>query len=138
VKPGLFLDTSGWFAALSERDPHHVRAAAYYRDTLDAGRFALVTTNLVVAEMHALMTRARGVVAGVQFLDRLYDDTLHEIVWATRDLQRQAIDRWLRPFRDHHFSLTDAVSFEVMRSRGLDAALATDRHFAAAAFRLVP
>ncbi len=35
-------------------------------------------------------------------------------------------------------SLVDHVSFEVMRRRGLEAALALDADFAAAGFRVVP
>lgn len=138
MRPGLLLDTSAWFAALSERDQAHSRASGYYQRVVSEARLALVTTNLVVAEMHALIARGQRAAAGVGFLDGLYADPLHEVVWVTRELERRAVDRWLRPFRDHRFSLADAVGFEVMRDRGLRAAFTLDRHFAAAGFEMVP
>jgi predicted nucleic acid-binding protein len=138
VKPGLFVDTSAWFAALSDRDQNHVRAARYYRDVLTGGKFALVTTNLVIAELHAMLSRRQGPAAGLRLLDGLSEDPLHEVVWVTRELQRRAVDRWLRPFADQPFSLVDAVGFEVMRERGLRTAFSTDHHFTVAGFEVVP
>jgi predicted nucleic acid-binding protein len=132
-----FLDTSAWLAALNPRDPRHAAASRAYEDSVSR-RVPLLTTNLVVAEMHSLLTRARGATQALRFLDQLYDDPSHEVVWATRDLERRAVDRWLRAFTDHQFSLADAVSFQLMRERGMQTAFAFDRHFAIAGFRLVP
>jgi predicted nucleic acid-binding protein len=137
MSAGLYLDTSGWLAALSPRDQHHATAVAAY-DAWLANRERFLTTNLVVAEVHALLVRAGGADAGVRFLDRLRDDPSHEVVWATPDLQQAAVDRWLRPYRQVAFSLTDAVSFEVMRAAGLRRAFAFDRHFDRAGFEGVP
>lgn len=137
MKPALFLDTSAWFAALSPRDQYHARAAEGYRRAV-AARAPLVTTNLVVAEMHVLLTRGRGAATGLRFLDDLARDPLHEVVWVTRELERRAVDGWLRRFGEHGLSLAHAVGFEVMRERGLRTAFAIDRHFAVAGFDLVP
>jgi uncharacterized protein len=134
----IFLDTSGWFAALNPRDKHHMSAAPVYDELLATRGTALLTTNLVVAEVHALLVRKGGAEAGVRFLDQLHGDPAHQVVWATRDLERNAVDRWLRPFRDAAFSLTDAVGFEVMRVAGLHRAFAFDRHFDVAGFERVP
>jgi predicted nucleic acid-binding protein len=131
-----FLDASGWFAALSPKDQRFASAAPYYQSLL-GGRGRIVTTNLVIAEVHALLARASAEV-GVRFLDRVYADPRHETIWTSRDLERAAIDRWLRPFLRVGFSLTDAVSFEVMRAHGISRAFAFDQHFAAAGFELVP
>ena len=133
----LFLDTSAWLVALNPRDPRHAAAAHVYQDSVSA-RSQLLTTSLVVAEMHSLLTRERGAAAAVRYLDQLYEDPSHEVVWATRDLERRAVDRWLRAFAEHEFSLADAVSFQVMRERGVQAAFAFDRHFATAGFQVVP
>jgi predicted nucleic acid-binding protein len=138
VKPGLFLDTSAWFAALSDRDQNHARAGRYYRDVLTAGKFALVTTNLVIAELHAMVSRRQGPAPGLRLLDGLRADPRHEVVWVTRELSWRAVDRWIRPFADQPFSLVDAVGFEVMRERGLRTAFSTDHHFKVAGFEVVP
>lgn len=133
----LFLDTSGWFAAISPREAAHDRArAAYAEEVLGGG--TLVTTSLVMAEMHVLLLRLGGPGAALGFLDGLAADPTHEVIDVDRDLRLAAVERWLRRFGDQDFSLTDAVSFEFMRRGKLRRALALDRHFAAAGFELVP
>ena len=132
-----FLDTSGWFAALSPKESAHRAALAAYREWIEGGA-QLVTTNLVVAEMQILMTRFRGPAEGLRFLDTLYQDATHEVVFVSRDLERSAVDGWLRRFQDQSLSLTDAVSFEVMRARRIRKALALDEHFELAGFEVVP
>ncbi len=132
-----FLDTSGWFAALSSQESRHRAALVTYRGWLEEGR-QLVTTNLVLAEMHILLMRFRGVGAGVQFLDSVHQDPSHEVVSVDRDLERAAVDRWLRRFADQRLSLTDAVSFEVMRQRRIRQVLALDEHSTTAGFDALP
>jgi predicted nucleic acid-binding protein len=132
-----FLDTSGWFAALSPKEAKHRAAHTAYRKWLEQG-IELVTTNLVVAEMQILLSRFRGGDEGLRFLDSLYQDPTHEVVFVDRDLERSAMDRWLRKYRDHRLSLADAVSFEVMRSRRIRQALALDEHFELAGFERTP
>jgi predicted nucleic acid-binding protein len=136
VKPA-FLDTSGWFAALSPKEAMHVQARSTYTKWIEGGR-QLVTTNLVVAEMQILLSRFRGAAAGLRFLDSLYLDASHDVVFVDRDLERVAVDRWLRRFADQRLSLADAVSFEVMKTRGIRQALALDDHFALAGFDTLP
>jgi predicted nucleic acid-binding protein len=132
-----FLDTSGWFAALSPKEASHRAAHTAYREWIDGGA-QLVTTNLVVAEMQILLMRFRGADAGLRFIDSLYQDPAHEVVFVDRELERTAVDRWLRRYRDQRLSLADAVSFEVMRSRRIRQALALDEHFELAGFERVP
>ena len=132
-----FLDTSGWFAALSAKEASHKPALATYRRWIDAGA-RLVTTNLVVAEMQILVSRFRGPAEGLRFLDSLYQDPTHSVQFVDRDLERAAIDRWMRRFPDQRISLTDAVSFEVMRVHDVRLALALDAHFALAGYEMKP
>ena len=136
MKPA-FLDTSGWFAALSPKEAKHALARASYGNWIEGGR-QLVTTNLVVAEMQILLSRFRGAKEGLRFLDSLYQDASHHVVFVDRDLERAAVDRWLRRFADQQLSMADAVSFEVMRERGIRQALSLDEHFTSAGFELVP
>ena len=133
----LFLDTSGWFAAISGREAAHERARATYTEQMLGGG-TLVTTALVIAEMHVLLLKLRGPAAALKFLDGVAADAAHEVIDVDRDLRLAAIERWLRRFADQDLSLTDAVSFEVMRRRRLRRVLALDRHFVTAGFELVP
>lgn len=102
------------------------------------GGGTLVTTSLVLAEMHVLLLRLGGPATAIKFLDGVAADPTHEVVDVDRDLRLAGIERWLRRFGDQEFSLADAVSFEVMRRRRLRRALALDRHFEVAGFELVP
>lgn len=133
----VFLDTSGWFAALSPKEAKHGPALAAYRESIEGGD-QLVTTNLVVAEMQILLMRFRGADEGLRFIDSLYQDPTHDVLFVDRELERTAVDRWLRKFRDQRLSLADAVSFEVMRSRRIKQVLTLDDHFELAGFELVP
>jgi predicted nucleic acid-binding protein len=137
VNGTLFLDTSGWLAAISRREAAHEPARAAYADQVLGGG-TLVTTALVIAEMHVLLLTLGGPGAALRFLDGLAADPTHEIIDVDRDLRLAAIERWLRRFADQEISLTDAVSFEVMRRRRLRRALALDRDFMVAGFELVP
>jgi predicted nucleic acid-binding protein len=132
----VFLDTSGWLAAVSPREPAHARARAAYAECLKRGA-QLVTTALVVAELHTLLLRFHGPGFALEFLDRLAGDPSHDVVDVDRDLRLAAVERWLRPYDDQAFSLTDAVSFEVMRRGRIRRALALDRHFATAGFEIL-
>ena len=132
----LFLDTSGWLAAISRQEAAHERARAAYTEQMLGGG-ALVTTALVIAEMHVLLLELRGPAAALKFLDGVAADPSHEVVDVDRDLRLAAIERWLRRFADQDLSLTDAVSFEVMRRHKLRRALALDQHFALAGFEIL-
>lgn len=136
MRPPLFLDTSGWLAAIVVKEPSHTAARALYGDVVGSGG-RLVTTNLVVAELHALLIRKQGPRMALAVLDQLARDASHEVVFADPEIQRVAVDRWLRPFRNQPFSLTDAVSFEVMRQRRLHRALSLDRHFEVAGYQIL-
>jgi predicted nucleic acid-binding protein len=137
VSGALFLDTSGWLAAMSRNEIAHDRARAAYTEQVLRGGL-LMTTALVLAEMQVLLLKLSGPAAALKFLDSVAADPSHELIDVDRDLRLAATERWLRRFADQDFSLTDAVSFEVMRRRRMRRALALDRHFATAGFELVP
>ena len=133
----VFIDTSGWLAAINTRDSHHLAIAETY-DDLVAKRTSFVTSSLVVAEMHILIVRDRGAPAGCALLDAIYTDPLYRVVAVDRELESEATDRWLRKFADQRFSVADAVSFEIMRRERIPEALALDHHFEVAGYRLLP
>ncbi len=132
----LFVDTSGWVAVADQSDQFHDQAARFYRQAF-AHYAGLVTTSLVLAESYALLRHALPTDRVLYWLDRLLASPRVEVVYDDRAL----IDRArsvLAAYGDQKFSLADAVSFVVMRDRGLREALAFDRHFQTAGFTLVP
>lgn len=129
----LFLDASGWFAAMAPNQLGHVEAAREYAEGATSGR-SLVTTTLVVAEVHALVLRWRGSKVGGEFLDIAVDPAVHSVVAPDAELVSAAVKRWIHGYEGQPFSLCDAVSFEVMRRQRIARALTFDRHFAVAGY----
>ena len=132
----LFLDTAGWFAALSPREGGHALAKAAYADAVRQG-LLLVTTPLVAAETHTLILRWRGPRAGAFFLETVFESGTHVVATLDDALIEAALSRWIRKFADKPLSLADAVSFEVMRRERISRALTFDRHFSDAGFAIL-
>ncbi len=132
----LFVDTSAWYPLAVGRDPAHDAIASILRERVRRG-VRLVTTNLVVAETHALLLRRTTRAAALAFVSRVGRPP-NLVVYNTPGLDAQAVTDWLERYDDQDFSLADAVSFAVMTERGIPDALALDRHFGAAGFRALP
>ena len=132
----LFLDTAGWFAALSPPEAGHAKAKSVYVDAVRRG-VLLVTTPLVAAEMHALLLRWRGPRAAAFFLETVFETGAHVVADLDHELFEAALSRWIRKFADKRISITDAVSFEVMRRERIAQALTFDRHFKDAGFEIL-
>ena len=135
--PGeFFIDTSAWFPLLAFDHPQHAAFAEASRQ-LTVGRRRVVTTNLVVAETHALLLSRKGRRRALLGLDGFMRGA-QVIVHSTPDLEAIARRDWIERFDDQDFSLVDAVSFAVMRARRIDDVLTLDHRFAAAGFRVLP
>jgi predicted nucleic acid-binding protein len=135
--PGeLFVDTSAWYPVVVAGHPGHQAFARVLHDRVRAGQ-RLVTTNLIVAETHALLLHRVHRQAALTFA-RTVREAPNLVITSTPDLERAAISEWLERFDDQDFSLTDAVSFQVMKTRRISEALALDRHFTVAGFRIAP
>ena len=132
----LFVDTSAWYPLVDPRHPDHLPLADTLRGRVRAGA-RVVTTNLVLAESHALVLRRVHRAAALQVVRTLRRPP-NVVVASTPDLESSAVDDWLARYEDQDFSLTDAVSFAVMAERGIREVLTLDRHFAAAGFVVVP
>lgn len=131
----IFVDTGAWVALTVQDDLHHQEARRIYPGLLTTYR-KLVTTNLVVAETYVLLRKAAGHAPAVAFLDTLVASPRIERVFATEEQETEAI-ALLKKYRDQDFSLTDAISFVVMKRRKITEAFAFDQHFRIAGFQLV-
>jgi len=130
------IDTSALLAVVHPRDQHHAEAVAIGRRFVSQrGRW--VGTTLVLAELHTHLLRARGAPLARKHVKELLEDHTYQWVDAPADLVHDAIAAWLERFGDQRFSLTDAVSFEVMRREKIETAFAFDRHFVTAGFELL-
>ena len=124
----IFVDTSAYFAAANRRDAGHEPVAALMRDFVQDSR-RLVTTNFVLAELHALLlTRVDRRVAA-QVLAEIDASELTTVERVTADDERRAREI-VFGYSDKDFSLTDATSFAVMERLRIGLAFTLDRNFA--------
>ncbi len=129
-----FVDSSGWIALVSADDGHHPAADAIFREAAKA-RTNLVTTNLVLAEVHRFVLFRAGIRAASATLERIASSGLVRIEYATAQHHAAAIG-WLRKLHDQVITYTDAVSFAVVAATRCGAVIGFDHDFAVAGFRL--
>lgn len=128
-----FVDTSALLAFLDRDAAQHERVVASMAEVLAERR--AITHSYIVIETEALSHRSFGGPAARRLLEDVVP--LLEIVWVDADLHGAAVSAHLQALR-RRSSLVDRVSFEVMRRRGVQAALALDRDFAREGFELLP
>ena len=129
----IFLDTSAVVALLDRRDSEHERAKKAWKK---ANREALVTTDLVLAEIVTLLRRRVGFEAACAAGERFLSGSVAEIRYADSPLMGQAWTFFER-YDDQELSLTDCVSFALMKERRIRQAFAFDQDFRTAGFELI-
>ena len=132
----LFVDTSAWYPLADRAHRDHDLLARTLRERLRQGA-RIVTTNVVVAETHALLRRRAGHRAALAFL-KAVRQVPNRVEYVTPERETDAISRWVERFSDQPFSLADAASFAVMSELGIREALTLDHHFTVAGFVVLP
>ena len=125
----VFADTFFWIALVSQRDAAHGRAI----DVVQGQSYRMVTTEWVLTEVADgfSQTRHRHLVEQLRQLWK--SDPNLRIVEASHDLYERGLDLFCsRPDKD--WSLTDCISFVVMKEEAIAAALSADHHFEQAGF----
>jgi uncharacterized protein len=137
----VFVDSSAWYRFIvpgrSRTDGQAYEAVRAAFEEQRNGGARLATTSLVVAETHQLLLARTDRRTARRFLDVIPASRI-VLVRPTEAQERAAITEWLDRFADQDFSLTDCVSFAVMRERRISRALALDRHFTIAGFERLP
>jgi predicted nucleic acid-binding protein len=88
-----------------------------------------LTHSYVLAEFVALaLIRRFPRLATLTFVSALLENPDIEVVWVDELLHREAVELLIAR-QDKTYSLCDAVSFVLMRQRGIGEALTTDHHF---------
>lgn len=130
----IFVDTSAVYALLDEDDKAYQSAVRTWTRLIES-REPLITTNYVVVELIALVSRRLGIdaarKANREFLP------LFDVHWIDAGFHQRAMTEYLMA-RRRAPSLVDFVSFEVMRERGITTAFAFDDDFRHQGFELSP
>ena len=129
----VFVDTGAFVALALDRDERSGRAREIARQ-LTRERYDLITTNFVVAEVHAFVLARAGRNIALR--------TLREIELPGRTIIRVNQGHEVRAreiltqYHDKDFTLVNALSFAVMERLGLGVAFAFDHHFQQFGFQL--
>ena len=129
----VFVDTSALFALLDRDDLHHGSAAELWRD-LVTRKLDMVCTNYVLIEAFRLIHHRLGMQAVRTFQDDIVP--LLNVRWITQEEHQAGLAAFLTA-GSRQLSLVDCISFESMRSMGIQTAFAFDRHFAEQGFASV-
>lgn len=114
------------------RDQHHVEADRLFHLAVSE-RIPLLTTNLILAEIHRFLLFRAGIVPAFHALDRIEASSQVEIRFVTSTDHRTA-RAWLERLEGHEITYTDAVSFAVMEAEHCTAAISFDKDFSLAGF----
>jgi hypothetical protein len=124
----VFADTFYFIALLSPDDAAHERAVEYSHLIEQS-----VTTEWVLIELADGLADTKNRHLFKEIRSALLDDPPAEVVPFDAALYDRAIELYVQ-MADKEWSLTDCVSFLVMRDRGLTDALTADHHFEQAGF----
>jgi predicted nucleic acid-binding protein len=130
----LFVDSGAWLALRSQRDQNHLAADRAFRAAVERS-IPLVTTDLVLAELHRLTLFRAGYEPALRALERIDASrsvTIHFATSADHVLACEYLER-LAP---RPVTYTDAVSFAVMRVTKCTHVLGFDEDFTVAGFEL--
>ena len=133
----LFLDTSYLIAVESVEDQYHKTASKHWRDLLKSSPRSLVTNSYVLVEVVTLLNNRRLHSKAVELGNNLLSSRVFNIVHVNEELFYEAWG-YFQKHQDKTYSLTDCVSFVLMKKLGIREALTFDRHFTQAGFVKVP
>jgi uncharacterized protein len=127
----IFLDTSAIYALADAKDPHHAQATAHLAHALERDE-DILTHNYILIESMALIQKRIGLEAAMHLAA---DVKAFKVEWVDEATHDEAVGH-LETMGRRGISLVDAVSFVIMRKRGIRTALAFDEDFTTEGFRL--
>lgn len=135
MKP-VFLDTGYLLALELSNDQNHRAASKHWRGVLKSLP-PLVTTSYVFDEVVTFFNNRGYHAKAVEVGDMLLSSPSVRLVHVDEQLFREGW-RYLQKHKDKAYSLTDCISFVVMKNSGIDTAFAFDKHFVQASFKKLP
>jgi uncharacterized protein len=125
----VFADAFYFVARLNRRDQHHERVLKFSRDF----RAHILTSDWVLMEVADALAESESRSRVRDFILHLRSINACEIVPASRELLDHALELY-HQHADKKWTLTDCVSFVIMREQKVSEALTGDKHFEQAGF----
>jgi len=126
----VFIDTSHWLALVNPRDRWHARAAEAASGPAQRG----VTTDAVLVEVADALCRRDLRPWAVRVVEAVRAAPEVETVHVDERLFERAFELY-KDRADEDWSMTDCISFVVMKERKIETALTADQHFVQAGFK---
>ncbi|MFZ2655430.1 MAG: PIN domain-containing protein [Victivallales bacterium] len=135
ISSGVFIDTGAFLAMLIPDDQYSSPADEAWK-VLEKERTPLFSSEPVLIETSNFLIRQQGPEITSEWLKASLNS--NEIRWLqpSKDDLRNAID-FIIKYSDQGISMTDAVSFSLMRRHCIQHAFSFDRHFSMAGFKLL-
>jgi predicted nucleic acid-binding protein len=131
----VFVDTSAYCAVSNRHDVNHDRARSILVE-LVANRCPLITTNFILAELHALLLTRMNRAIALQVLRDIDSSEDTTVIRVDKDDEERA-RAIIVQYTDKNFSLTDATCFAIMERLGITDAFSFDRNFAQYGWTLI-
>jgi predicted nucleic acid-binding protein len=128
----VFADTSFYVAVANPRDEFHHEALHFVREY----RGRIITTEQVLTEAGNWFSRTGDRVVFLNLVESIRNDAKTTVVWSERSLFEAGLGLFAAR-SDKEWSLTDCISFAVMKHHGVTEALTADRHFEQAGFKVL-
>lgn len=125
----ILVDTGFLLALAQPTDGLHTRAAHWAQQLSEP----LVVTEYVLLETVNSLSKRADRPRAHRIVDLISGDEDYALVYSSRALITAGL-RLHRERVDKEWSLTDCISFHIMRERGITRALAYDAHFEQAGF----
>ena len=132
----LFLDANFLIALEVSDDQHHSEATEHWKTLIDIP-ISLVTTSYVFDEVVTFLNSRRQHDKAVRVGNNLRNAANIELVQVDEPLFYEAWS-YFGQHTDKTYSLTDCVSFVLMKRLGIAEALTFDKHFVQAGFTKLP
>ena len=132
----LFLDTNYVIALEVSDDQHHHDALEHWTKLLESP-LSLVTTSYVLDEVVTFLNSRRQHFKAVRTGNNLLTASPIRLIHVDKDLFHEGW-RFFEQHADKTFSLTDCISFVLMKRLEITEALTFDRHFGQAGFVKLP
>jgi len=132
-KQAVFIDTVGWIALVHRRDDFHKQVVRVYQNL---GRIQRVTTDAVLIEScnsFSKITLRPLAIALMEKIRKAEEIGVLEVIHVGENIIEQGLELF-RTRMDKEWSLTDCISFKVMKDRGISESITSDHHFEQAGF----
>ena len=129
---GIFADTTYYLALLTPGDEHHEAALRCSQTTVGL----ILVTDFVLSEVGNTLAGSKTRAAFPELMRTVREDPDTEVIRLSPALFDKGLDLYARR-PDKEWSLTDCVSFVVMKERGVTEALTADHHFEQAGFTIL-